>query len=145
MSESSIAYVSILLLIGSMFVSAVYNAIPTQPIVTVQGSQAQVQQTNASTIAQAVNTQLCGFVDNIRTVVGVVSLIMFLFGAVIYGIGHLLPNAGKFKDNAQGWAMNMLMGAILGIILVLAAPFVINAILGIAKLLGGSALSSVTC
>ncbi|MDE1824796.1 MAG: hypothetical protein KGH61_00905 [Candidatus Micrarchaeota archaeon] len=74
-------------------------------------------------------SQLCGIVAGVRTVIGVVALVMFLIGGILYSIAHFMPAAGQIRSNMQGWSMGMIFGAVVGVVLVLLAPIIINHLL----------------
>ncbi|MDE1827833.1 MAG: hypothetical protein KGH65_01595 [Candidatus Micrarchaeota archaeon] len=124
------------ILLGSMF--SIVNAATS---VSGGGSSSgtTVSGTNGSTI-DVLTSQLCGIVGGVRTVIGVIALVMFLVGGVLYAVGHFMPAAGQVKASMQGWAMGMILGGVIGVILVILAPFIISTILNF-----GSGLSSLAC
>jgi hypothetical protein len=86
-------------------------------------------------------SQLCNIIVGVRTVIGVIALVMFLLGGILYAVGHFMPAAGNVKASMQGWAMGMILGGVIGVILVLVAPFLVGILLSFS-----SSLSSVpTC
>ena len=92
---------------------------------------------------QQVNTltsQLCGIVNGVRTIIGVLALVMFLVGGVLYSAAHFMPAAGQIKANMQGWAMGMILGAVVGVILVILAPIIVNHLIAF-----DSNISTVAC
>lgn len=95
-------------------------------------------QTN--TLSQ-LSSQLCTIVGDVRDVIGVFALVLFIIGGVLYAAAHFLPAAGQIRGNLQGWSMGMIIGGIIGIILVIAAPAIVNIVTGF----GSGTLSSVTC
>jgi hypothetical protein len=72
--------------------------------------------------------EFCNIVNDVRTIIGVFALVMFLIGGILYAAGHFLPSTGQVKGTAMGWAMGMIIGGIIGLILVIIAPFVIGQI-----------------
>ena len=85
--------------------------------------------TGTGTVVSTLTSQLCGIVNDVRTVIGVIALVMFLIGGVLYAVGHFMPAAGNVKASMQGWAMGMILGAVTGVILVILAPFIIKTVL----------------
>ena len=71
---------------------------------------------------------LCNVANDVRAVVGIFAFVMFLLGGLLYSAGHFMPAAGNLKSSMQGWAMGMLMGGVIGLILVILAPFIIGTI-----------------
>lgn len=95
---------------------------------------------SSTSASGAVVIQLCSIVLAVRTIVGVMALTMFLMGAILYSIGHFLPVAGQVKASMQGWSMGMIMGGIIGVILVIIAPFIITTLINF-----GSGLTALQC
>ena len=86
----------------------------------------------ASTLsASTLSASLCGIVSSIRTVIGVLALLLFIAGGSLYAGAHMLPAAGNLRGNLQGWSMGMIMGGIVGIILVLLAPYLVGMIINL--------------
>ncbi len=76
----------------------------------------------------ALSLSLCAIVGEIRTVIGILALLLFIAGGSLYAGAHMLPAAGNLRGNLQGWSLGMIMGGIVGIILVLLAPYLVNMI-----------------
>ena len=77
---------------------------------------------------QLLSQEFCGIVNDIRDVVGVFALAMFLIGGILYAAGHFMPAAGNIRSTTQGWAMGMIIGGIIGLILVIIAPTLLSII-----------------
>lgn len=69
---------------------------------------------------------LCSVANTIRELIVVTALFMFIFGAMLYAVSHFLPSAGNLKGSSQAWAIGMMIGGIIGIILIAVAPFIVN-------------------
>ncbi len=80
-------------------------------------------------LATQLSAEFCGIVNDIRDVVGIFALAMFLIGAILYAGGNFMPTAGNLKSSTQGWAMGMIIGGVIGIVLVLIAPFILSTII----------------
>ena len=106
----------------------------------VSGSGTTVSGTSGTDVVGTLTSQLCGIVNGVRTVIGVIALVMFLVGGVLYAVGHFMPAAGQVKASMQGWAMGMILGGVIGVILVILAPFIISTILSF-----GSGLTALQC
>lgn len=96
-----------------------------------------VMATSASII---VSSSLCTIVSNIKAVVGIIALALFILGGAFYAVAHMLPAAGNLKGNLQGWALGMIVGGIVGLIIVIAAGGIINLVYN-----AGGLGSSVVC
>lgn len=95
----------------------------------------------------SLSSSICSIVDVVRSFIGYIALLLFIVGAVLYAVAHLLPAAGNMRGNLQGWSIGMIIGGVVGIILILIAPGVINLIIGSASASGASGVSSIpsTC
>ena len=98
----------------------------------------QAQTTISGTSLSSLSANLCGIVGSIRTVIGVIAILLFITGGALYAGAHMLPAAGNLRGNLQGWSMGMIIGAVVGLILVLLAPTLLNVVAGV----GGTVLSS---
>ena len=95
---------------------------------------------SASEVGVTTST-LCGVVNGVRTVIGVLALLLFIIGGALYALAHLLPAAGNIRGNLQGWSLGMILGGIVGLILVILAPIILGFVLGF----GGITTTNVTC
>jgi type IV secretory pathway VirB2 component (pilin) len=82
-----------------------------------------------SNTLDTLTSQLCNIITGVRTVIGVIALVMFLIGGILYAVGHFMPAAGNVKASMQGWAMGMILGGVVGVILVLIAPYLVSLLL----------------
>ncbi len=103
---------------------------------------------SAATGVTGVTSQICGIVNTIRTVVGVLAIALFIAGGAIYAVAHLLPAAGNVRAGAQGWSMAMIVGGVIGLVLVIIAPFIVNMVVGFSGTAGaggGSITLTASC
>jgi hypothetical protein len=61
-----------------------------------------------------------------RDLLPIVALLLFMIAALIYGIGKLLGQ--EFRSKTESWAITIVIGAIIGMVLGLSAPFIIEVI-----------------
>jgi hypothetical protein len=102
-------------------------------------------QVAAQSSAVAVTTStLCGIIGGVRSVVGVIALVLFIVGGALYAVAHMMPAAGNLRGNVQGWSLGMIVGGIVGLIIVLIAPAIIGAIAGV-SLSGSGSITSPSC
>ncbi|MDE1851206.1 MAG: hypothetical protein KGH69_00770 [Candidatus Micrarchaeota archaeon] len=80
----------------------------------------------------SISQQLCGIVDTIRSIIGILALLLFIAGGALYAVAHVMPAAGNLKGNLQGWSVGMIVGGVVGLIIVLTAPWVLSSIIGFA-------------
>jgi hypothetical protein len=96
------------------------------------------QSTQATTV---ISKSLCNVVTSVQTVIGVISLVLFILGGALYAVAHMLPAAGNLRGNLQGWSLGMIVGGIVGLIIVIIAPYIIGTIIGNSSL-AGTAITS---
>jgi hypothetical protein len=77
-----------------------------------------------SGMASAVAGALCGFQTLVYTVLPTLALIMFLFAGLAYASGQVF--GAEMRAKAQGWAMSLLVGGIVGIFLAVLAPILVT-------------------
>ena len=94
---------------------------------------------SAQSSVSILTSNLCNIVNTVRTVVGIFALVLFVVGGVLYAAAHFLPSAGNLRSGLQGWSLGMIMGGIIGLILVLAAPWIVSTVAGF-----GSSISSIS-
>ncbi len=88
------------------------------------------------TMGQASSTltsTLCVVVNTVKSIIGILALLMFILGGVMYGIAYLLPAAGNLRSSTQGWGMGMIMAGFIAFIIYLIAGYVINILIGFAN------------
>ena len=93
-----------------------------------------VSQISSLAFAQAASLLSSVFqsiVTIVQTIIGVFAIALFMIGGILYAAAHFMPAAGQIRANMQGWAMGMILGAIVGLILVLIAPYLVTFINGI--------------
>ena len=91
---------------------------------------ASAQGAQSSFNTAQVNATLCNVISAVQEVVGVIAILLFVLGGVMYAIAHMMPSAGQLRGNLQGWSMGMIVGGIVGLILVILAPGIVSFILG---------------
>jgi len=93
-----------------------------------------VSQISSLAFAQAASLLSSVFqsiVTIVQTIIGVFAIALFMIGGILYAAAHFMPAAGQIRANMQGWAMGMILGAIVGLILVIIAPYLVSFIKGI--------------
>lgn len=98
-----------------------------------------------STLTTLLSSELCGIVDSIRAIVGVLALALFLIGGVMYAIAHFLPPSVEFRKSLTGWSTAMITGGIIGLIVVIIAPSVVQMFTNAANSLSTTSINLYTC
>jgi len=96
---------------------------------------------SSSTLQSAVQARLCGIISFVQAVVGTLAVVLFILGGVLYAVGHFLPATGNVRASMQGWAMGMLMAAIIALILFIIANPIVTMIAGFGSAAGGGSVS----
>ncbi|MDE1854816.1 MAG: hypothetical protein KGH57_00640 [Candidatus Micrarchaeota archaeon] len=100
---------------------------------------------SAQSITAALSSELCGIVNNIRAIVGILALALFLIGGVMYAVGHFLPTSLDYRKSLLGWATAMITGGVIGLIVVLLAPFIVGLVTGLGQTAAGSSINLLSC
>ena len=94
----------------------------------------------------AITTALCGIVNAVRSIVGVLALCLFMLGGVMYAVSHFLPTNMEFKKSLSAWSSAMIVGGIIGLVIVLIAQPLVQMITGIGTAVGGgTTVTTITC
>jgi len=104
-------------------------------------SNLAIAQSTPTPFQNAVSKELCGIVNFVKAIVGILAVVLFMLGGVFYAIGHFLPATGNLRSNVQGWAMGMLMAAIIALIMFLIAQPVVTMIANLGVSAGASPIS----
>ncbi|QLJ52204.1 MAG: hypothetical protein Sv326_0029 [Candidatus Fermentimicrarchaeum limneticum] len=75
-------------------------------------------------MATRIRDALCGFQTLVYTILPTLALIMFLFAGLAYAAGQVF--GAEMRAKAQGWAMSLLVGGILGIFIAVLAPILVS-------------------
>jgi hypothetical protein len=93
----------------------------------------------------AISAQLLAICADVQEFIGILAVVLFALGAILYAVSHLLPAAGNIKGNLQGWSLNMIVGAVVAIVIYFLAPFVAQQIVNYGDSGGGVTVGSITC
>jgi hypothetical protein len=96
---------------------------------------------SASTSGMASNIAagLCNFKILVVGILPTLSLILFLFAGLAYAAGQAF--GAETKAKAQGWAMSLLVGGIIGIFIAVLAPILVSIFVG----MSGGSMTTFTC
>ena len=75
---------------------------------------------DTSSTASQINASLCAIKGLIEQILPTVAFLMLLMAGLVYAAGQAF--GAEMKAKAQGWAMSMLVGAIIGLLLAVLAP-----------------------
>lgn len=79
-------------------------------------------------VASNITGTICQLYNTVHTIIFVLGLVLIIVGAAMYAGSHVLP--GNLKSSAQGYGMGMIVGGIVGVILAISAPFILQVITG---------------
>jgi hypothetical protein len=94
---------------------------------------------NITLMSQTVAKGLCQFKILVVGILPALALILFLFAGLAYAAGQAF--GAETKAKAQGWAMSLLVGGIIGIVLAAIAPVIATIFVGMATGTGMSPTS----
>jgi hypothetical protein len=77
-----------------------------------------------TSMAESIRSALCGFQTLVYTILPTLALIMFLFAGLAYAAGQVF--GAEMRAKAQGWAMSLLVGGIIGIFIAVLAPILVT-------------------
>jgi hypothetical protein len=80
--------------------------------------------TGVTLMASQIAKGLCGFQALVYGILPTLALIMFLFAGLAYASGQAF--GAEMRAKAQGWAMSLLVGGIIGIFLAVLAPILVQ-------------------
>ncbi|NYZ75741.1 hypothetical protein H0N98_00640 [Candidatus Micrarchaeota archaeon] len=93
-------------------------------ILLLLGLSTPVFAATTTSMAAAIALGLCGFKTLVYGVLPTLALIMFLFAGLAYAAGQAF--GAEMRAKAQGWAMSLLVGGIIGIFLAVLAPILVT-------------------
>ena len=73
-------------------------------------------------------SQLCTVLYTVQTTLFILGLLLMLLGGAVYGGSHIMP--GQSKGTLQGWAMTLLFGGIIILIIAILTPYIMDLITG---------------
>lgn len=107
-------------------------------LLAVVASFATIQFVGAQQAAsEAISSAICGIFNTIKTAIFIFALMLIVLGASLYAGSNLMTS--QVKGTMQGYGMGMIVGGIVGIVIVLAAPYILTTIINIG---GGTVLST---
>ena len=78
----------------------------------------------ATTLSGDITRELCRVRTMIQQIIPTVALILILLAGLVYAAGQTF--GAEMKAKAQGWAMSLLVGGIMGLVLAALAPFLVD-------------------
>ena len=77
-----------------------------------------------SDLGSNVSSQLTQIIDLLRSVTPLLALGLFVLAGLVYAIGQVFD--APTRQKAQNWAMAIIIGTIIGVLIVVVAPFLVN-------------------
>ena len=84
--------------------------------------------TFSQSFTSSVTTTLCKLFNTVHEVIFILGLTLMVVGAALYAGANVMPAAQK--GQMQGYGMGMIFGGVIGVIIALAAPFILTIITG---------------
>ncbi len=73
---------------------------------------------------ETIQTALSSLCTTAQSLLGVAAVLLIILGAVVYAAGQML--GAETRARASVWATNMFIGAIIGILIYIVVPYIIN-------------------
>lgn len=83
----------------------------------------------AGTGNSAVMETICNIFSTIKNVIFILGLALMVLGGAIYAGANLMPS--QSRGAFQGYGMAMVVGGIVGVAIAVAAPFILNTVIGV--------------
>ena len=83
---------------------------------------------HAGTGNSAVMETICNIFNTIKNVIFILGLALMVLGGAIYAGANLMPS--QSRGAFQGYGMAMVVGGIIGVAIAVAAPFILNTVMG---------------
>jgi hypothetical protein len=109
-------------------------------LLAVQFAAAQYGAGTTTTAGASISSTLCSVFDTIKNVIFILALTLMVLGGSLYAGANLTPS--NLKGQFQGYGMGMILGGIVGVIIVLAAPYILGLIINSSGGIGTAYLSS---
>ena len=78
--------------------------------------------------APTIKTTLVGLCTSVKEFLGVAMVLMVLLAAVTYAVGQVM--GAETRARATVWATSMMIGAIIGALIYIITPYIINTLIG---------------
>ncbi|MGA3021064.1 MAG: hypothetical protein ABSD68_03895 [Candidatus Micrarchaeales archaeon] len=114
-------------------------------LLTVLAATSIVSTVLGQSLISSLSVTFCGFVKGIKSIIGLVAICLFLIGGVMYSIAHFLPSSLDYRKNLIGWSQAMIVGACIGLVIVVLAQPLVSLIGGFSTAAGGAALPNTSC
>ena len=75
-----------------------------------------------------IKTTLDGLCGQVKAFLGVAMVLMIILAAVIYAVGQVM--GAETRARATVWATSMMIGAIIGALIYIITPYVVNTLIG---------------
>ncbi|HQT45085.1 MAG TPA: hypothetical protein PLO51_03845 [Candidatus Micrarchaeota archaeon] len=83
---------------------------------------------SAQTVLGSLSNALSTFCSSLKNIVPIAAMMMVVGAGVIYAAGQLM--GAETRARANVWATSMLVGAVIGIMIVVVAPPILSTLLG---------------
>ncbi|MDE1811131.1 MAG: hypothetical protein KGH66_03755, partial [Candidatus Micrarchaeota archaeon] len=102
------------------------------------GSNSQQSGISSAAITQ-IQKEIGNICNSIEGIVFILGLALMLLGGALYAGAHVMPS--QTRGQIQGYGMSMLMGGVVGVIIALLAPWMLNEVIS----LSNSGVPKVSC
>ncbi len=71
---------------------------------------------------------ICTIYTAVHTAIFILGLTLMILGGALYAGAHMMPGASK--GSIQGYGMGMILGGVIGVIIAIAAPYILGLLTG---------------
>jgi len=82
----------------------------------------------ASGLGNNFASQMYSLIALMQSVMPVLALGLFVFAGLVYAVGQVFD--AQTRQKAQTWAMAIIVGTIIGVLIVIVAPWLVNFLVG---------------
>ena len=83
---------------------------------------------NAQSLTSNVIAPICSIYFAVHTAIFILGLTLMILGGALYAGSHVMP--GSSKGSIQGYGMGMILGGVIGVIIAIAAPYLLGLMTG---------------
>ena len=92
------------------------------------GSFATIISSAGSSLTSNVIAPICSIYGAVHTAIFILGLTLMILGGALYAGSHMMP--GSSKGSIQGYGMGMILGGVIGVIIAIAAPYILGLLTG---------------
>jgi hypothetical protein len=81
---------------------------------------------NTGGASTSITRVICQVYNTVRNLIFLIGLVLVIVGGTIYALANFM--GGSHKGSFQGYGMGMIIGGVLGVVIAVAAPYILNVV-----------------